>query len=107
MISSFKSWPIFVAAAVIFAIHLPVDEAAAQRRGGRGGSGWEFVAKNMTLIKTEKSQLKSTRAAKRASRASTKTATVCSIKATGKAEVDVAADLEKLQSLVTQHLTFR
>lgn len=46
MISFVKSWPILIAAAVIFAIHFPVDEAAAQRRGGgRGGSGWEFVAK--------------------------------------------------------------
>ena len=54
MISSFKSWPIFVAAAVIFAIHLPVDEAAAQRRGGRGGSGWEFVAKKYDADKDGK-----------------------------------------------------
>ena len=47
MNSSFSSWPIFIATAVIFAIHLPVNEASAQRggRGGRGGSGWDFVAK--------------------------------------------------------------
>ena len=47
MNSSSLCWPVFLAAAIVFAIHLPVDDASAQRGrgGGRGGSGWEFVAK--------------------------------------------------------------
>ena len=47
MNSSFQFWPIFLVSAVLLAIHIPVDDASAQRgrRGGRGGGGWEFVAK--------------------------------------------------------------
>ena len=46
MNTSFRFWPIFLVSAVLFAIHIPIDDANAQRgrRGGRG-SGWEFVAK--------------------------------------------------------------
>lgn len=48
MNSYFRCLPVFLTAAVIFAIHLPVEDASAQRnrRRGGGGSGWEFVAKN-------------------------------------------------------------
>jgi len=42
-----RSWSIFLAAAVVFAVYLPAEDASAQRsrRGGRGGNGWDFVAK--------------------------------------------------------------
>ena len=45
--SSSRYWSFLFAATVVFAIHIQVDDANAQRnrRGGRGGSGWEFVAK--------------------------------------------------------------
>jgi len=47
MNSSSRYWPIFLAAAVVFTIFLPAEDANAQRgrRGSRGGSGWDFVAK--------------------------------------------------------------
>jgi hypothetical protein len=48
MNSCSRSWPIFLAAAVVFAIFVPPEDVSAQRGrrgGGRGGSGWEFVAK--------------------------------------------------------------
>ncbi len=47
MSSLFRCWPIFLASVVVFTVYLPVQDASAQRnrRGGRGGSGWEFVAK--------------------------------------------------------------
>ncbi|QEG24597.1 hypothetical protein [Mariniblastus fucicola] len=43
---SAQCWPILSAVAVVFAIFIPVDDANAQRnrRGARGGTGWDFVA---------------------------------------------------------------
>jgi len=45
--NSSRCWLIFLAAVVVFAIYLPAEDADAQRRrrGRRGGSGWDFVAK--------------------------------------------------------------
>ena len=43
-----RSWPICLAAAVVIATFAPPEDVSAQRGrrgGGRGGSGWEFVAK--------------------------------------------------------------
>ena len=46
MRKSFQGWPILFSAAIVFVVHFAADNADAQRgRGGRGGSGWTFVAK--------------------------------------------------------------
>ncbi len=61
MKSPFRCWPILFSATFILVVQMGVEMADAQRnregRGGRGGGGWDFVAKKYDSNKDGKISL--------------------------------------------------